>query len=166
LGEEDKATSYTDAVDDWISIIEARKAFNEARKEAQGNKDRESKASLACRDQNMRLWSDRNEPLCLAKKRKLRQPQQASQQSRQVSIASDNVLDTEVSQIETFDEENLFSTAPGFMGQITPVSSIATSPVGDTSVSESRRIPYRKRCRTVLSSHCKSAEGMKMEKSS
>jgi hypothetical protein len=109
-GEEDKATSYT--VDDWISIIEAQKALNEARKEAQGNKDRKSKVSLAWQDQNMRLWSDRNEPLRLAKKRKLRQPQQASQQSRQVSIASDNVLDTEVSQRETFDEEDPFSTTP------------------------------------------------------
>jgi hypothetical protein len=143
-GEEDKATSYTDAVDDWISIMDARKALNEARKEAQGNKERESKASLAWRDRNMKLWSDRDEPQRLAKKRKLQQSQQASQLSRQTSLTSDNVADIEASQIETFDEENPFSPFPSFMDQSTPISSMAASPGSDTSVPEGKKIRRRK----------------------
>ena len=98
----------------------------------------------------MKLWSDRDEPQRLAKKRKLQQSQQTSQLSRQTSITSDNITDTEASQIEAFDEENPFSPLPSFMDQSTPISSMAASRGGDTSVPEGKKIRRRKHRRTKI----------------
>jgi hypothetical protein len=70
-GEEDKATSYTNAIDEWISIVDGRKALEKSRKDLQGTREGETKESLQWRDDSMRLWLDKTQLGRLAKKRKL-----------------------------------------------------------------------------------------------
>jgi hypothetical protein len=82
-GEQRAQTSYTDAIDEWISIVDSKKELEKARKEAQGEKDRESAVSQAWLNDSMALWTRRNAPASLARKRK-RQP------SSQATTASNN----------------------------------------------------------------------------
>ena len=69
-GEEDKATSYSDAIDDWISIVDDRKALEQAQKDAQGIRDGESQQSIKWREDGLKLWADKTQLAKLAKKRK------------------------------------------------------------------------------------------------
>jgi hypothetical protein len=46
-GEENKATSLTDAIDDWIEVIKANTNKKKERKERKGRQDRETAESLS-----------------------------------------------------------------------------------------------------------------------
>ena len=72
-GENELQCSYTDAVDDWISIVDNHKALVAARKEAQGRKDQETEDSNKWRNDSLRLFVDRDEPGWIARKRKASQ---------------------------------------------------------------------------------------------
>jgi hypothetical protein len=54
-GEEEKATSLTDAIDQWIDIIDARKELEKERQEAQGARDAETKKSINWRNAQLIL---------------------------------------------------------------------------------------------------------------
>jgi hypothetical protein len=84
--ENDFESSYAMAIDGWISILDNHKAVLDARKEAQGLKDRETEESDNWRNNQLRLLTDRNEPAWIARKRKA---SQLSQLARQVSVATD-----------------------------------------------------------------------------
>jgi hypothetical protein len=60
-GEEVSTTSYTQAIDQWIGIVDERKALKQERKNAQGMKDQETKASLDWRANSLKLFSQRNQ---------------------------------------------------------------------------------------------------------
>ena len=72
-GESELQCSYTDAVDDWISIVDNHKELVTARKEAQGRKDQETEGSNKWRNNSLRLFVDRDEPGQIARKRKASQ---------------------------------------------------------------------------------------------
>lgn len=140
-GEREEEPSYTDAVDDWISILDNRKALEDERKRAQGEKDRENAESESWRKRSLMLYSERNEPQPLAKKRKTQLSRQASSQlSRQVSVATN--LGTQFEGVDVDDEDDTFSPfadRPIFMDQSTPVSSAAASTAGTIPAPERRR---------------------------
>ena len=62
--------SYTDVIDEWISIVDARKALEAARKEAQGMHDSETQESLNWHNNQFSLWLDKSQLGLLAKERK------------------------------------------------------------------------------------------------
>ena len=123
-GEERAHTSYTDAVDNWISILDARKALNEAQKEAQGQRNKESEASLKWRNDSMKLWSDRLVPQRLAKKRRLQLPEAEISQAGS-SQAESLIIDDE-------DSEEPSTSHPASTNQSTSINSIATSSASST----------------------------------
>jgi hypothetical protein len=59
-GEEARSTSYTDAIDEWISIVDEQKAVEQARKDAQGTRDGETQESLAWRAGALSTWVEKD----------------------------------------------------------------------------------------------------------
>src|SRR5207248_11741163 len=60
-GEEDPTSSYSQVINEWITVVDERKALEQGRKEAQGLKDQETRASLDWRENSLRLFSQRNQ---------------------------------------------------------------------------------------------------------
>jgi len=60
-GEEDAATSLTDAINKWISIVDARRERDEACKEAQGIRDAKRQESINWRNRQLMLYSDKTQ---------------------------------------------------------------------------------------------------------
>lgn len=62
-GEQDGRSSLTDALDDWIAVVDSRKAVKQARLDAQGTADGDSATSAAWRQASLALWSDKTQLL-------------------------------------------------------------------------------------------------------
>lgn len=71
-GEEDPPTSLTDAIDKWISIVDARNNLEQARREAQGTRDSETQASIDWRNRQLLNFSDKSQLELIARGRKRR----------------------------------------------------------------------------------------------
>jgi hypothetical protein len=62
-GEQDTQSSMTDALDAWITVLDAREEVKQARREAQGTADAETTASMAWRQASLALWADKTQLL-------------------------------------------------------------------------------------------------------
>lgn len=71
-GAEENVTSLTDAIDQWIDIVDARKELENERQEAQGVRDAETQESINWRNAQLMLWIDKTQPGLAAVGRKRR----------------------------------------------------------------------------------------------
>jgi hypothetical protein len=74
-GENDFESSYSMAVDEWINVVDNHKAVVKARKEAVSQIDQDTENADQWQQEQMLLWSDRNELRCIICKRKASEQQ-------------------------------------------------------------------------------------------
>jgi hypothetical protein len=137
-----KATSYTNAIDQWISIVDAQKALEKARKEEQGTRDGETQDSLNWCDSQFRLWSDKKELDRLTKDRKRKRQRASSTNSNGSDEGNDSNSDNKAKGDET-------SVGTGIDEDNPTESSISTPSL---EVRNKRRKPKEQRKRTYLKS--------------
>ena len=117
----DPVSSYSQTIDEWITIVDERKVLEQGRKEAQGLKDQETKASLDWRENSLRLFSQRN---------------QYNKRKRQQSIVAELDFD------DDYEDEDAFRDKDGndsFTDSITISESLAISSISGSTHSRYKR---------------------------
>ena len=120
-GEEDPVSSYSQTIDEWITVVDERKALEQGCKEAQGLKDQETKASLDWRENSLRLFSQKN---------------QYNKRKRQQSIVAELHFD------DDYEDEDAFRDKDGndsFTDSITISESLATPSISGSTHSRRKR---------------------------
>lgn len=119
--EEARETSYTNAIDEWISVVEEQEAIEKERKDAQGTRDAESQFALEWREQMFHRLGEKDGAARLAQGRK---------RHRAASRANEN--DEEAQDGGSDEEDDAF--------ELTPITHINT-PLPERKRRRSTKVP-------------------------